>query len=408
MKQKTIEQLKKEALQQFKEGKSVFRKGGAFAPLIQSVVEAALQEEMDNHLTEEERAQNNKRNGSKKKKIKTTDGSFTIQTPQDRLHTFDPQIVKKREKVIADSMQEEIIALYGSGMSFRYISSHIENIYGSEISHRLLSQITDRVIPEVQAWQKRALDTIYPIVFFDAMHFKVKKEGSVKHKALYNVLAITAEGKKEVLGMYVAESEGAKLWLQILTDLQNRGIKDILIACIDNLKGFPEAIKTIFPKTEIQVCIIHQIRNSLRYVASKDTKEFLNDLKEVYKAPNKDAAEEALINLSEKWGAKYPMVIKSWEVNWENLNAYFDYTAEIRKLIYTTNPVEGLHRQIRKVNKTKGAFPSDMSLLKLAYLVIRRISKKWSNPISHWGLTAQQLAIKFGSRMPLKLTLNVD
>ncbi len=407
MQEKTLQQLKKEALQQFKEGKSVFRKGGAFAPLIQSVVEAALQAEMDHHLTEEERAQGNKRNGQKTKTLKTTDGSFSIFTPQDRNSNFDPQIVKKRQTIIADSMQDKIIALYGSGMSLRNIANHIEEIYGTEISHTLLTQITDRVIPEIQAWQKRALDPVYPIVFLDAMHFKVKEEGTVAHKALYNVLAITTEGKKEVLGMYVAESEGAKLWLQILTDLQNRGVKDILIACIDNLKGFAEAIQTIFPKTEVQLCIVHQIRNSLRYISSADCKKFLADLKEVYKAPNKSAAEEALMRLSEKWSAKYPVVIKSWEVNWEKLSAYFAYSMDIRKLIYTTNAVEGLHRQIRKVTKTKGAFPSEMALLKLAYLAIRNISKKWDKPINHWCLAAQQLAIKFEDRMPLNLNLTL-
>jgi putative transposase len=303
-------------------------------------------------------------------------------------------------------MQDNIIALYGLGMSFRDISKHVEEIYGTEISHTLLSQITDRIIPEVQAWQKRPLNTVYPVVFLDAMHFKVKEAGEIKHKALYNILGITTEGQKEILGMYVVESEGAKLWLQILADLQNRGIKDILIACIDNLKGFAEAIQTIFPKTEIQVCVVHQIRNSLRYIASADYKKFITDLKEVYKAPNKATAEEALMCVAQKWGDKYSIVIKSWEVNWDKLSAYFSYPAEIRKLIYTTNIVEGFHRGIRKVTKTKGAFTSDMALLKLAYLAMNRISKKWEKPINNWGLAAQQLVIKFGDRMPLKLTLN--
>ena len=407
MTQKTFDQLQKEAIQQFKQGKSLFRKGGVFAPLVQNVIEAALQAEMEEHLTEKEREQGNKRNGQRTKTLKTTDGSFRVKTPQDRHSRFDPQIVKKRQTVIADNMQDKIIALYGSGMSLRDISKHIEDIYGTAVSPTLLSQVTDRVIPELQAWKQRPLNPVYSIVFLDAMHFKVKEGGIVQHKALYNVLGINPQGKKEVLGMYVAESEGAKLWLQILTDLQNRGLKDILIACIDNLKGFAEAIESIFPKTAIQVCIVHQIRNSLRYVTSKDTKAFLNDLKEVYKAPSKAAAEEALMQLSERWGAKYPVVIKSWEVNWERLSTYFAYSTEIRKLIYTTNAVEGLHRQIRKVTKTKGAFDSDMALLKLVYLAIKRISKKWSMPIPNWGLAAQQLAIKFGERMPLDLTFNL-
>ena len=274
-----LEQLKKKALQQFREGKSVFRKGGAFAPLIKSVVEAALEAEMEYHLDTEEGSENNKRNGKKTKTIKSSDGTFVIETPQDRQSSFEPQIVKKRQTIIADSMQDKIIALYGQGVSFRDISQHIEEIYGTQISHTLLSQITDRVIPEITEWQKRGLDKVYPLVFLDAMHFKVREDGTVKNKALYNVLAITIEGKKELLGMYVAESEGAKFWLQVLTDLKNRGVEDILIACIDNLKGFYEAIETVFPKTEIQVCVVHQIRNSLRYVASKDVKEFLKDQK---------------------------------------------------------------------------------------------------------------------------------
>ena len=407
MKQETLDQLKAKALQQFKEGKSVFRKGGAFSPLIKSVVEAALQAEMEHHLDLEARSEGNKKNGQKSKTIKTSDGSFLIQTPQDRKSSFEPQIVKKRQTIIADSMQDKIIGLYGLGMSFREISKHIEEIYGTEISHTLLSQITDRIIPEVQAWQKRPLHAVYPVIFLDAMHFKVRQAGEVRHKALYNILAITTEGKKEILGMYVVESEGAKLWLQILTDLQNRGVEDILIACIDNLKGFAEAIQTIFPKTEIQVCVVHQVRNSLRYIASADYKKFLDDLKEVYKAPNKAAAEDALVSLAQKWGDKYPVVIKSWEANWERLSAYFSYSAEIRKLIYTTNAVEGFHRAVRKVTKTKGAFTSDMALLKLAYLAMRNISKKWKKTINGWGLAAQQLAIKFGERMPLDLTFNL-
>ena len=401
-----LEQLKQKALQQFKEGKSVFRKGGAFAPLIKSVVEAALEAEMGYHLDTEERSEGNKRNGKKRKTLKSSDGTFVIETPQDRHSNFEPQIVKKRQTIIADSMQEKIIALYGQGTSFRDISQHVEEIYGTEISHTLLSQITDRVIPEIREWQKRALDSVYPLVFLDAMHFKVREDGTVKNKALYNVLAITIEGKKELLGMYVAESEGAKFWLQVLTDLRNRGVKDVLIACIDNLKGFYEAIETVFPKTEIQVCVVHQVRNSLRYVASKDVKEFLRDLKEVYKASTKSLAEMALLSLASKWRKKYPIVIKSWEDNWEKLSAYFDYPAAIRKIIYTTNSVENFHRQVRKVTKTKGSFTSDMALLKLVYLATKNISKKWNKPINNWGLVAQQLSIIFDERMPLKLTLN--
>lgn len=406
MNNEQLEQIREKALKQFKEGKSLFSKGGAFTPLLQNFIEAALQAEMEAHLDDEARSQGNKRNGTKRKTIKSSDGTFIINTPKDRQSDFEPQLIKKRQTILADSLQDKIIGLYGLGMSYRDIASQIQKMYDVELSSTLLSEITDRVIPEIQAWQKRPLNAVYPIIWLDAMVFKIKEQGFFKHKCLYNVLALTTEGKKEVLSMHIGESEGAKLWLQILTDLQNRGIKDILIACIDNLKGFTEAIRSIFPRTDVQVCVIHQVRNSLRYITSKDAKEFAGNLKDIYKAPSRASAEEALVALSQKWGEKYPAVIKSWEVNWEKLSAYFDYPAEIRKIMYTTNAVEGLHRQIRKVTKTKGAFTSDMALLKLVYLAVRNISKKWSKPVNDWGLIVQQFCIKFGNRMPLELNLH--
>ncbi len=400
-------ELRNKALKQFKQGKSLFGKDGAFAPLMKQFLEDALKAEMESHLDDEERKLGNKRNGRGKKILKTKDGSFELETPQDRLSTFEPQIVKKRETVLADNLQDKIIGLYALGTSFRDISNHIKEMYDMDISHTLLSQITDRIIPEVKAWQNRPLESVYPIVWLDAMHYKVKDQGIVRHKAIYNILAINSSGKKEILGIYISESEGANFWLQVLTDLQNRGLKDILIACIDNLKGFAEAIQSIYPKTEIQSCVIHQIRNSMKYVASSDRKIFMADLKKIYKAETKSLAETELLNLGEKWGNKYPIVIKSWEDNWEKLSTYFEYTADIRRLIYTTNAVEGYHRQVRKVTKTKGSFTNDMSLLKLVYLATKNISKKWISPVSNWSLAAQQLAIKFGDRMPLELEVSI-
>ena len=406
MNNKDYQKLREKTMKQFKNGEPLFGKEGALAPLLKSFIEDTLKAEMEAYLDEEVRRNGNKLNGKKNKTIKSSDGTFIIDTPQDRKSNFEPRLIPKHETILADNLQKQIIALYAIGSSYRDIAAHIKEMYDTDISPSVLSRITDRIIPEVQAWQKRPLDEVYPVVWLDAMFFKVKDQGVVKQKCLYNILALTTEGRKEILGMYLAETEGAKLWLKILTDLQNRGVKDILIACIDNLKGFYEAIQTIFPKTEVQICIVHQLRNSLRYIASKDYKEFLRDLKEIYKAPSKTAAEEALVALSQKWGHKYPIVVKSWENNWEKLSAYFDYPAEIRKMIYTTNAVEGLHRQIRKVTKTKGSFDSDMALLKLVYLSMRRIAVKWERPIQNWGLTAQQFSIKFGERMPLKLTLN--
>ena len=403
MTQEELNELQKKALEQFKSGQSLFGKDGAFAPMLKQFLESALEAEMSEHLDEQKREGGNKRNGKGKKTIKRSTGSFDIETPQDRQSSFDPQIVKKRETVLADSLQDKIIGLYGLGMSLRDISDHISEMYDTEISHTLLSQITDRIIPQVKAWQNRPLEPVYCIVWMDAMHYKVRSEGKVEHKALYNILGINAAGMKEVLGMYVSESEGANFWLQVLTDLHNRGLKDILIACTDNLKGFSEAIQSVYPKAEVQSCIVHQVRNSLKYVASKDQKVFMKELKEVYRADTKELAEMALLNLSEKWGKKYPIVIQSWEANWEKLTTYFQYTAPIRKLIYTTNAVEGYHRQIRKVTKTKGAFTSDMALLKLVYLATKNIEKKWTSPLRNWSLTVQQLAIKFGDRLPLDL-----
>ncbi len=403
MTQEELNELQKKALEQFKTGKPLFGKDGAFAPMLKQFLESALEAEMNDHLDEQKRDQGNKRNGKGKKTIKSSTGSFDIETPQDRQSSFDPQIVKKRETVLADNLQDKIIGLYGLGMSLRDISAHIKEMYDTEISHTLLGQITDRIIPQVKAWQNRPLEPVYCIVWLDAMHYKVRSEGKVEHKALYNILGVNAAGMKEVLGMYVSESEGANFWLQVLTDLHNRGLKDILIACTDNLRGFSEAIQSIYPKAEIQSCIVHQVRNSLKYVASKDQKAFMAELKEVYRADTKELAETELLNLSEKWGKKYPIVIQSWEANWEKLTTYFQYTAPIRKLIYTTNAVEGYHRQIRKVTKTKGAFTSDMALLKLVYLATKNIEKKWTSPLQNWSLTVQQLAIKFGDRLPIDL-----
>lgn len=399
-----LDELQSKALEQFKTGKSLFGKDGAFAPMLKQFLEAALESEMEAHLNEEERLSGNKRNGKGKKTIKSSAGTFEIDTPQDRLSSFDPQIVRKRETVLADNLQDKIIGLYGLGMSLRDISSHIKEMYDTDISATLLSQITDRIIPEVKAWQNRPLEPVYCVVWLDAMHYKVRNEGKVEHRALYNILGINPAGMKEVLGMYVSENEGASFWLQVLSDLHNRGLNDILIACTDNLKGFSEAIQSIYIKAEVQSCIVHQIRNSLKYVASKDQKEFMRDLKEVYRADTKDLAQMELEKLNEKWHKKYPIVIKSWEKNWDKLTTYFQYTAPIRSLIYTTNAVEGFHRQVRKVTKTKGAFTSDMALQKLVYLATRNIEKKWTSPLHNWSLTVQQLAIKFGDRLPLDLT----
>ena len=402
-KSEDYKELQAKALAQLRSGQSLTGKGGAFAPLLKEFLESALKAEMDIHLDDEERKLGNKRNGKGVKTLKTSSGSITIETPQDRLSSFEPQLIKKRETILADNLAPQIISLYGRGLSFRDISKHIEEMYDMEISHATLSEIIERVIPQVKEWQNRPLESLYTIVWMDAMHYKVRSEGSVVSWAVYNILALNKAGFKELIGMYISESEGANFWLTVLTDLKARGVKDILIACTDNLNGFSEAIISVFPKTEVQSCIIHQIRNSLKYVLNKDKKEFMIDLKLVYKAVNKDQAEVELVNLEIKWGKKYPFVIKSWNNNWYKLSTYFQYDVLVRKLIYTTNAVEGFHRQVRKVTKTKGAFTSDMALQKLIYLTVENISLNWKHAVKDWSLILQQFYIRYGDRMQLDL-----
>jgi transposase-like protein len=395
------EEVKNKALAQLKTGKPLLGKGGALGPLFKSFLEAALEAELEDHFQENKEEQINRRNGHGTKLLRTSEGTMELTTPRDRSGSFEPEIVKKRQTILADSLEDKILGLYGLGMSLRDISAHIKEMYDSDISHTVLSEITDRIIPAIRLWQTRELEDLYTMVWLDAMYYKVKDEtGHVVTRCLYNVLGIDLEGCKHLLGVYVSESEGARFWLSVLTDLQQRGVKDILIACIDNLGGFEEAIGSIFPKTEVQSCIVHQIRNTIKYVVSKDVKAVIADVKLIYRAINKELAEEHLNALEEKWGKKYPIVIKSWRNNWHKLSTFFKYAADIRRLIYTTNTIEGFHRQIRKVTKTKGAFTNDMALLKLVYLASQRIEQKWTMPLQNWSLTMQQLCIMFEGRMP--------
>jgi len=295
--------------------------------------------------------------------------------------------------------------LYALGNSYSQISEHIEEMYGMSFSKATISAVTDKVIPLLKEWQQRPLESVYPFVWLDAIHYKIKDNGRYISKAVYTVLGVGLNGKKEILGLYLSENEGANFWLQVLTDLNNRGVEDILIASIDGLKGFPEAINAIFPNTEIQLCIVHQIRNSIRYVASKNQKEFMKDLKLIYQAISKESAEEALVQLENKWGKKYPIVIQSWKNKWENLSAYFKYPEDIRRIIYTTNIIESIHRQFRKLTKTKGAFPNENSLLKLLYMGIQNANKKWTMPVRNWSLTISQLTIFFEGRLDNQLSI---
>ena len=397
------EVMKQKLKEQFRTGKSLFSKGGAFAPLLEELINSMLEGELEGHLDEDERRTGNRKNGKGSKIVKTSAGSIEINTPRDRLGSFEPEIIKKRETIMAASLEDKIIGLYGLGTSLRDISTHIKETYDTDISATTLSSITDKVIPLVKEWQQRPLESLYCIVWLDAMYYKVKEEGRTQTRCVYNVLGINKDGRKDVLGMYVSQSEGANFWLGVITDLKQRGVEDILIASIDNLKGFDEAIRTIYPYTEIQTCVVHQIRNSIKYIASKDQKAFIADLKPVYRADNESQALTELDALKEKWGKKYPMVIGSWENNWSKLSTYFKYPDGIRKLIYTTNTIEGYHRQIRKVTKNKGVFTSDMALLKLIYLATDRIQQKWSMPLANWAICAAQLKIIFVNRMKTDL-----
>jgi putative transposase len=398
-----FEAFKKDAIQRLRNKEPLTGKDGVLQPLIKKILEAALEAEIDEHLSEEERNSGNRKNGKSQKTVKSSKGEFTLETPRDRLGTFEPAIVGKRQTLISEEIEFKVIRLYAKGMGVRDICDHIEEMYGFTLSPTTLSTITDRVIPMLKEWQQRALESHYCFVWLDAMHYKVREDGKVISKALYNIIGVNNQGVKELLGIYIAESESSKFWLQVLEELKNRGVKDILIACIDNLSGFADAIREVFPKTEVQLCVIHQIRNSFKYVSYKDSRLFMEDLRTIYQATDKQLAEENLEVAQIKWGKKYPAVFKSWHNNWENLSTFFGYPEEIRKVMYTTNIIEGFHRQVRKVTKTKGAFNSDMALLKLVYLATMNVVEKWSKPIAGWGSIASKLYIIFGERANIEI-----
>ena len=385
------------AIAALKAGKGLTGKDGILTPLIKQLTEAAMQAELEQHIENDENS--NRKNGSTPKTVKSAAGSFELNTPRDRAGTFEPQIVKKHQTHLTDELERKIIGLFALGTSYQDIRSHLEEIYGISVSNGTINAVTDKLLPELQAWRERELERIYPIVWLDAIHYKIKENGRFITKAVYTILGLNVEGKKELLGLYLSEHEGAHHWLTVLTDLHNRGVKDILIACVDGLKGFPEAIESIYPKTEIQHCIIHQIRNSLKYVASMNQKAFMADLKCVYKAATLSAAETALDELDTKWGEKYPVVIKSWRSKWQTLSAYFKYPDYVRTAIYTTNAVEAVHRQFRKLTKTKGGFPNENSLLKLLYAGMLQASERWTHPVQNWNLTLSQLSIHFAGRL---------
>ena len=363
----------------------VLGKNGLVQRLVKDVLENILEAEMDEHLGRDkyqrqsdiEPGERNYRNGYSQKNLRSSFGDVDLDIPRDRKSEFEPQIVKKYETV-CNELDKKIISLYAKGMTTSDIQAEIEDLYGITISPSMVSKITDKVIATATEWQNRMLDKIYPIVYLDAMYFKVRSNGKIVNKAVYICLGYTMEGYKDILGLWVDEAEGAKFWLGICNDLKNRGVKEILIACMDGLKGLPQAIQTVFPSANIQTCIVHQIRNSIKYIASKDKKSFMKDLKEVYKAPTEELALAQLDKLKETWGNSYGMVIDSWYNNWNNLSTFFDFSPRIRKMIYTTNALEGFNRQVRKYTKSRTIFPTDESLNKCVYLATMEIMEKWT------------------------------
>lgn len=384
----------------------VIGKDGLVQRLIKDVLENILEVEMGEHLgrdkydrqTDIDQDDRNYRNGYSKKTLRSSFGDVDLDVPRDRKAEFEPQIIKKYETV-CNELDKKIISLYAKGMSTRDIQAEVEDLYGITLSPSMISKITDKVIVTATEWQNRMLDEIYPIVYLDAMYFKVRSNGKIVNKAVYICLGYTLEGYKDILGIWVDEAEGAKFWLSICNDLKNRGVKKILIACMDGLKGLPQAIKTVFPTVDIQTCIVHQIRNSIKYIASKDKKAFMKDLKEVYKAPTEELALAQLDNLKEKWGSNYGMVIDSWYNNWNNLDTFFKFSPQIRKLIYTTNVLEGFNRQVRKFTKVRTIFPTDESLNKCVYLATMEIMEKWTQPIHNWGTTLAELSLYFEEQL---------
>ncbi len=375
-----------------------------FKEMVGTFLEHGLEAELDEELGYSKydyrnKSTDNSRNGTTPKKLKSSFGEIEIDTPRDRKSEFEPELVKKHQTSISQDIEEKIISMYAKGMTTSDIESHIREIYGLEISDSTISRITDKILPIVKEWQSRPLEAVYPIVFLDAVHFHVRSEGQIVKKAVYVAIGINPEGIREVLGMWVGENESAKFWLTVLNSIKNRGVNDILIACVDGLTGFSNAIEAVYPKAEIQQCVIHQIRNTTRFVYYKDMKELMEDLKSVYGASDEQSALSNLERFDEKWSKKYPKTAQSWKDNWVNLSTYFKYPQEVRTLIYTTNTIEGFNRQLRKVTKSKTVFPTDDSLLKMLYLAMTDITKKWTGRRKDWGIIHSQLEIYFPGRM---------
>lgn len=392
-------------LKDYKEPEDLIGEGGLLAQLTKRLLERAMSAEMTEHVGYEKheasgRNSGNSRNGASAKTLKGTFGTLPIEVPRDRNGTFEPKIIGKHQTRFT-GFDEKIISLYARGLSTREIKQHLEEIYQVEVSPALVSAVTDEVIDEAKAWQDRPLESFYPFVYMDALQFKVRDGAQVRNKAIYLAIGVNMDGMKEVLGLWIAQTEGAKFWLQVVTELKNRGLEDILIACVDGLKGFPEAIEAVYPRTEVQLCIVHMVRHSLNYVGWKQRKEVAADLRKVYTAATEVEAETRLDEFAEKWDVKFPMISKSWRSNWARVIPFFAHPPEIRKVIYTTNTIESLNMSLRKVTKTRSSFPNDEAVLKLLYLALRNIAKKWTMPIQNWKAALNRFAIIYEDRLPV-------
>jgi putative transposase len=396
------EEVLNELLASVSSPEQLLGKDGLLKQLTARLVEKALQAEMTQHLgydAGQGKPSANGRNGYSSKILTTDHGDVTIDVPRDREGSFEPKVVKKRERRVA-GFDDRILALYARGMTMRDIQGHLQDLYGVEVSPDLISRVTDAVMDDVANWQGRPLDAVYPIVYLDALVVKIRDEGVVRNKAVYLALGVTVQGGKEVLGMWIEQNEGAKFWLKVVSELKNRGVRDILVACCDGLKGFPEAIEAAFPQTVVQTCIVHMIRNSVRFVGYKDRKEVVRDLKPVYTASSRDDAEHALARFEEKWNRRYPMIAASWRAAWERVVPFLDFPPEIRRIIYTTNAIESMNSTLRKLVYYRGHFPSDDAVFKLLFLALRNLEKRWNRSAREWTKALGQFAVYFAGRLP--------
>lgn len=402
---KKTDALLDELLKGHSSPEDILGENGLLKQLTQRMVERALEAEMTEHLgyephAVEGRATGNSRNGKSRKTVQSGNGQFEIEVPRDRDGSFEPQLVKKRQRRL-EGFDDKVLAMYARGLSTREIQAQLEELYGVEVSPALISSVTAAVHDEVKAWQSRPLSAVYPILYFDALVVKSREEGPVKNKAVYLALGINLEGEKELLGLWMSENEGAKFWLSVFNDLKNRGVEDCFIACVDGLKGLPEAIEAVFPQTQVQLCIVHKVRGSLKYVPWKERKAVAADLRAIYGAATLAEAEQALERFSERWDDKYPAISPSWRADWPRLTVFFDYPREIRKVIYTTNAIESLNYSMRKVLKNRGAFPNDDSIMKVLFMGLNNVAKKWTRPIRDWKAALNQFVILFEERVPV-------